>query len=67
VDATVTLSAREQSVLRLVATGRTDKEVAAALGLRVRTVNSHVASIRRKLGVTTRAAAAVEYVRRGHA
>jgi DNA-binding CsgD family transcriptional regulator len=59
------LSQRELSVLRLVAAGQTDKEVAAALGLRVRTVNAHVARIRRKLGVSSRAAAAAELIRRG--
>src|SRR5207244_7757325 len=59
------LSPRELAVLRLVAAGCTDREVATALELRVRTVNSHLANIRRKLGVPSRAAAAVEAVRLG--
>jgi DNA-binding CsgD family transcriptional regulator len=44
-------------VLRLLATGRTDREIAAALFIGLRTVNWHVGSILGKLGVTTRRAA----------
>jgi predicted ATPase/DNA-binding CsgD family transcriptional regulator len=60
-----TLSPRELAVLRLVATGLTDQEVADALGLRVRTVNTYVLNARRKLNAPSRAAAAAEIVRRG--
>jgi excisionase family DNA binding protein len=59
------LSSRELAVLQLVASGQTDQEVAATLGMRVRTVNSHVANGRRKLGAASRAAAVAEVVRRG--
>lgn len=51
------LSTREIAVLRLVAAGLTDREIALELRLGARTVNTHVANIRRKLGVSSRAAA----------
>jgi DNA-binding NarL/FixJ family response regulator len=51
------LTAREVDVLRLVAAGLTDAEVAERLFLSVRTVNAHLRSIYRKLGVGSRAAA----------
>ena len=51
------LSAREVDVLRLVAVGLSDAEAAARLFLSVRTVNAHLRSIYRKLGVSSRAAA----------
>jgi predicted ATPase/DNA-binding CsgD family transcriptional regulator len=51
------LTAREVQVLRLVAEGLTDAQVAEQLVMSVRTVNSHVTSIYNKLGVNSRAAA----------
>jgi DNA-binding NarL/FixJ family response regulator len=51
------LSAREVEVLRLVAAGLTDGEVAERLFISVRTVNAHLRSIYRKAGVPSRAAA----------
>ena len=51
------LSARELEVLRLVATGLSDAQVAERLVLSLRTVHSHVRSIYRKLGVSSRSAA----------
>jgi non-specific serine/threonine protein kinase len=51
------LSARELEVLRLVAQGRSDAEVARALFLSVRTVGGHLGSAYRKLGVRSRTAA----------
>jgi DNA-binding NarL/FixJ family response regulator len=51
------LTAREVEVLRLVALGLTDAEVAERLFLSVRTVNAHLRSIYRKLEVGSRAAA----------
>jgi DNA-binding NarL/FixJ family response regulator len=48
------LSARESAVLRLVAEGRTDADVAAQLGVQVRTVQSHLARVRVKTGVRRR-------------
>jgi DNA-binding NarL/FixJ family response regulator len=51
------LTARELDVLRLVAAGLSDAETAGQLYLSVRTVNAHLRSIYRKLGVSSRAAA----------
>jgi DNA-binding NarL/FixJ family response regulator len=51
------LTAREIDILRLVAVGLSDAEVAGHLFLSVRTVNAHLRSIYRKLGVRSRAAA----------
>jgi two-component system, NarL family, response regulator NreC len=49
------LSPREVEVLRLIALGHTNSEIAASLVLSVRTVESHRAHIQQKLGLTTRA------------
>jgi DNA-binding CsgD family transcriptional regulator len=59
------LSARELDVLRLVAQGLTDSEVAARLFMSRRTVTSHLTSIYNKLGVSTRTAAAHVAAERG--
>jgi two-component system response regulator NreC len=50
------LSSREIEVLRLIALGHTNTEIAAHLYLSVRTVESHRAHIQQKTGRTTRAA-----------
>jgi len=55
------LSSREQEVLRLLADGLTDREIAGALAISPRTVESHVSSVLRKLGVRNRAEAAQRY------
>ncbi|HEX5996762.1 MAG TPA: helix-turn-helix transcriptional regulator [Jiangellales bacterium] len=51
------LSERELEVLRMVATGMTNREVAERLSIAVRTVDRHVANIFTKLGVPSRTAA----------
>jgi non-specific serine/threonine protein kinase len=53
-----TLSPRELDVIRLLAAGKTDREIGAALFISTRTVEGHVARILEKLGVRTRTAAA---------
>lgn len=52
------LTEREREVLRLVARGDTDAEIAARLVLSAHTVHRHIANIRTKLGVPSRTAAA---------
>lgn len=49
------LSMRELDVLRLIAQGYTNRQIAAGLGLSVRTVESHRASIMSKLSLRSRA------------
>jgi two-component system response regulator NreC len=49
------LSDREIEVLRLIALGHTNSEIAEQLFLSVRTVESHRAHIQQKLGLSTRA------------
>ena len=49
------LTATEQRVADLIAAGATNRDAAAALFVSVRTIETHVASIYRKLGVRTRA------------
>jgi two-component system response regulator NreC len=49
------LTAREVDVLRLIALGHTNTEIAEQLHLSVRTVETHRAHIQRKLGLSTRA------------
>ena len=51
------LSRRETEVLRLVAKGLTDGDIANELSVSRRTVTTHLSSIYRKLGVSARAAA----------
>jgi HD-GYP domain-containing protein (c-di-GMP phosphodiesterase class II) len=51
------LTEREVEVLRLIARGRANKQVAAALGISPKTVGRHVENLYAKAGVTTRAGA----------
>jgi two-component system, NarL family, nitrate/nitrite response regulator NarL len=55
------LSSREEEVLRLLADGITDREIADRLGISPRTVETHVGNVLRKLGVRNRAQAAQRY------
>jgi len=59
------LSCREVEVLRLIGLGYTNTEIGDLLALSVRTVESHRASIHRKLGLTTRAELVRYALRRG--
>ncbi|HEU0164125.1 MAG TPA: LuxR C-terminal-related transcriptional regulator [Thermomicrobiales bacterium] len=51
------LTTRELEVLRLLRTGKSDREIGIELAIGVRTVQSHVANILAKLGVSSRTAA----------
>ncbi len=53
------LSPREQDILKLVAAGASNKEVARALGVAESTVKIHIQHILRKLGLSSRVQAAV--------
>lgn len=53
------LSDREVEVLRLIARGRSKREAAAALTVSVSTVDTHVRHVYEKIGVSTRAGAAI--------
>jgi predicted ATPase/DNA-binding CsgD family transcriptional regulator len=59
------ITERERDVLREIAAGRTNKEIALALGVRPKTIMHHCASIYRKLGVSGRAEAAATALRHG--
>jgi DNA-binding CsgD family transcriptional regulator len=59
------LSSREAEVLRLVASGLANKEIAAQLFISVPTVERHVANIYGKIGVHGRAAATAYALRKG--
>jgi DNA-binding CsgD family transcriptional regulator len=51
------LTGREREVVELVALGRSNKEIAAALVISRRTAEGHVARVLAKLGFTTRSQA----------
>ncbi|MBO9362387.1 MAG: response regulator transcription factor [Thermoflexus sp.] len=59
------LTPRELEILRLLAEGLANKEIAARLGIRERTVKFHISSIYRKLNVVNRAEAVRHGLRRG--
>jgi DNA-binding NarL/FixJ family response regulator len=59
------LSAREVDVLRLIANGMENAEIAAALNISPRTAKNHVSNILSKLGLPSRVQAAVYAVRQG--
>jgi len=61
----IKLTDREVDVLRLIAKGYRSPEVAPLLGISASTVASYVRDIYRKLGISSRAEAATEAVRRG--
>ncbi len=63
-DIEVPLTQRESEVLRQMALGLTNKEIAKALSISYETVKEHVQHILRKVGVTDRTQAAVWAVRK---
>ncbi|WP_322823271.1 response regulator transcription factor [Chloroflexus sp.] len=63
--ATDTLTEREREVLKLVAEGLTNAEIASRLTVSEETVKTHVASILRKLGLAHRTQAAIYALRHG--
>ena len=63
-DIEVPLTQRESEVLRQLAYGLTNKEIAAQLHISYETVKEHVQHILRKIGVSDRTQAAVWAVRK---
>ena len=59
------LTERETEVLRLLASGKANKEIALALNIGETTVKTHVSNILMKLGVPSRTQAALYAVRIG--
>lgn len=64
-NAIVGLSNREVDVLRLIAKGRTNKEIAAELALSADTVKTHITHLMRKLGAADRAHAVTLAIEQG--
>lgn len=54
VSAAIALTPRELDVLRLLARGNTNRQIAGVLGLSVRTVENHRANLMGKLGLVSR-------------
>jgi DNA-binding NarL/FixJ family response regulator len=65
VDVEAPLTKRENEVLKQLAFGLTNKEIAQSLGISYETVKEHVQHILRKIGVSDRTQAAVWAVRKG--
>jgi HD-GYP domain-containing protein (c-di-GMP phosphodiesterase class II) len=65
VESVAGLTSREVEVLRLLASGLTNKEIASKLDISTKTAGHHVQHIFEKLGVTTRAAAAICAMQKG--
>lgn len=63
--ANVQVTPRELSALRLMADGKSNKEIANALGISERTVKTHLGNLFEKLGVTSRTEAIKVATRRG--
>lgn len=63
--ASIALTEREVEVLRLVARERTNPSIARTLGISIKTVERHVTHIYQKIGVTSRAGAAVHALENG--
>jgi len=58
------LSSQEERVVALVAEGKTNKEIAVALGLSDKTVKNYLANVFQKLRITRRSQAAAFFVKR---
>lgn len=59
----ITLSPQERRILPLVADGKTNKEIAIALGLSDKTIKSYLSNIFEKLQVTSRTQAAAMFIK----
>lgn len=61
----VPLTDREREVLKLIAAGRSNREIARSLAVAEKTVKTHVSNVLMKLGVQDRTQAALYAVRHG--
>ncbi|HVR27416.1 MAG TPA: response regulator transcription factor [Candidatus Polarisedimenticolia bacterium] len=59
------ITSRETDVLRMLAEGLVNKDIAARLGISEHTVKFHISSILDKLGASTRTEAVTQGIRRG--
>ena len=59
------LTQRETEVIRLLARGLQTKQMARVLGISVKTADNHIQNVYSKIGVSTRAAAAVFAMQHG--
>jgi len=59
------LTAREHDVVRLVADGRSNDEIGAALGIGSKTVETHLSRVFERFGISSRAELAARAVREG--
>ena len=64
-ELTARLTKRERTVVSLLVAGRSDKEIAAELGLSTYTASNHVRHIREKLNCPTRAEVVATALRLG--
>jgi len=64
-EAAASLTTRETEVLRLVAAGRSNKQIAVDLGIGESTVKTHLLRVFDKLGVTDRTRAVTLAMERG--
>jgi DNA-binding NarL/FixJ family response regulator len=64
-SATVRLTPREHDVVRLVAEGRSNDEIGVALGIGAKTVETHLARVFERVGVTSRTELAIRAMREG--
>jgi DNA-binding NarL/FixJ family response regulator len=61
----VRLTPREHEVVRLVAEGRSNDEIGVALGIGAKTVETHLARVFERVGVTSRTELAIRAMREG--
>lgn len=64
-DPVAELTGREREVLRLIATGKSNKEISEALHITEKTVKTHVSNLLSKLELTDRTQAAIYAVKHG--
>ncbi|MCJ7522850.1 MAG: LuxR C-terminal-related transcriptional regulator, partial [Dehalococcoidia bacterium] len=59
------LSKRELDIVKLIARGLSNREIATGLGLSIRTVQGHIGQVFKKLGASSRTEALVRVLKEG--